>query len=262
VYIGRNCPYVDGASQSPWCNPYSVKKYGVDKCLELYEAKIRNDATLWNALDDLGGKTLGCWCVPDSRCHGEVLRRLFQEKKGDMSTSSETEAVVRTTDDSGAPNPFLSHSPNGRFELDLVHRYYADTDTLSVYFTKAAPGVIECTEVIAPGLVVDYDRDDRIVSVDFCAASKRMAIQLCESKKDVDVDGRPSVALALKWDHDPLNDELSVFLDGDVDVDEDEGRGRRRDGTLDERVVQEMTGSYTWKALHVKGASSNIRKRV
>jgi hypothetical protein len=79
VYIGRNMNfYVKGALASKWKNPFTVKKHGLDQCLVLYEKLIRE--TLYDDLEELDGKVLGCWCKP-SRCHGDVLLRLLEEKK-------------------------------------------------------------------------------------------------------------------------------------------------------------------------------------
>ena len=70
IYIGRALVYV-GAKQSKWHNPFNVKKYGRDECLRLYEAHLR-DSGLINEIEELRGKNLGCWCVPE-RCHGDIL---------------------------------------------------------------------------------------------------------------------------------------------------------------------------------------------
>lgn len=79
VYIGRNMSfYVKGADTSKWRNPFSVKKYGLDKCLELYEDHVRK-SHLYNELPELKGKILGCWCKPE-KCHGDVLIKLLNEK--------------------------------------------------------------------------------------------------------------------------------------------------------------------------------------
>lgn len=79
VYIGRNISvYVKGAIGSKWKNNFTVKKYGLDKCLELYEQHIRQ-SDLYNQLDELEGKVLGCWCKPN-KCHGDVLVKLLKEK--------------------------------------------------------------------------------------------------------------------------------------------------------------------------------------
>jgi hypothetical protein len=82
LYIGRAMPYVPGADRtSRWANPFSVERYGRARCLELFEAHVRaNRGGLWDALEDLEGKELGCWCHPEP-CHGDVLLRLLEEKK-------------------------------------------------------------------------------------------------------------------------------------------------------------------------------------
>lgn len=80
IYIGRNMSfYVKGAIGSKWANPFSVKKYGRNKCLELYESYINNNTDLYNSLDELKGKHLGCWCYPE-KCHGDILIKLYKNK--------------------------------------------------------------------------------------------------------------------------------------------------------------------------------------
>ena len=82
LYIARDMTFsVRGATGSKWGNPFSVKKYGLEECLKLYEEHIRGDKALWDALDELTGLSeLGCWCKPEM-CHGDVLLRLLSEKK-------------------------------------------------------------------------------------------------------------------------------------------------------------------------------------
>lgn len=68
VYIGR---------PSKWGNPFVVGKHGVrGECIALHGAdmrsRLRKDATLWAALDELRGLVLGCWCAPRP-CHGDLL---------------------------------------------------------------------------------------------------------------------------------------------------------------------------------------------
>lgn len=89
VYIGRNMSfYVDGAFQSKWANPFKVKKpnkvykkgkyYSLEESIVKYEAHIRNSPHLMDALPELKGKTLGCWCKPN-QCHGDILIKLVNE---------------------------------------------------------------------------------------------------------------------------------------------------------------------------------------
>ena len=77
LYIGRPSDGANGVEVSKWRNPYTVNKYGRERCLALYEQHIRDN--LMNDLAELEGKVLGCWCKPEP-CHGDVLIKLFKEK--------------------------------------------------------------------------------------------------------------------------------------------------------------------------------------
>ncbi len=80
VYIGRNMNfYVKGAVGSKWRNPFKAKKYTLEESLNLYENHIRN-SNLYDQLEELDGKILGCWCHPN-KCHGDVLCKLLKQKK-------------------------------------------------------------------------------------------------------------------------------------------------------------------------------------
>ena len=86
LYIGRDMSHhVEGALGSKWGNPYKVaknaSKKAVDRCLERYEDYIRRTPRLFNALMELEGKEMGCWCKPYP-CHGDVLIKLFKERQG------------------------------------------------------------------------------------------------------------------------------------------------------------------------------------
>ena len=67
VYIGRG---------SKWGNPFVIGKDGSrDEVIRLFASWIVGQSQLMEALPELRGKVLGCWCAP-RRCHGEVLERL------------------------------------------------------------------------------------------------------------------------------------------------------------------------------------------
>ncbi len=79
VYIGRDMSvYVPGTAKSKWYNPFSLKKYGLETCLMMFEDYIRGSA-LMKDLHELDGKVLGCWCHPN-KCHGDVLIKLRNEQ--------------------------------------------------------------------------------------------------------------------------------------------------------------------------------------
>ena len=83
VYVGRGrCPRTGAAGR--WGNPFSHRPSGHDviRVATREEAIERYRAWLWAQIEAgrvelaelvaLHGRTLGCWCAPES-CHGEVL---------------------------------------------------------------------------------------------------------------------------------------------------------------------------------------------
>ena len=83
-YIGRDMSHhVAGAVGSKWGNPFKAKKANknsLNRCLKRYEDYIRKNPDLFNAVGELEGKELGCWCKP-SPCHGDILIKLFKERQ-------------------------------------------------------------------------------------------------------------------------------------------------------------------------------------
>lgn len=81
VYIGR---------PSKWGNPYThlkdnhtLAEFVVstrEEAIAKYREYILGKPELLNDLHELEGKTLGCWCKPDS-CHGDVLLELLSKEK-------------------------------------------------------------------------------------------------------------------------------------------------------------------------------------
>jgi len=72
VYIGR---------PSKWGNPFKIGEHGDRKTvIEKYRLWILSNKKLFNDLDELDGKVLGCWCKPEP-CHGDVLVELLEWKK-------------------------------------------------------------------------------------------------------------------------------------------------------------------------------------
>lgn len=94
LYIGRRVRFHKiFTKDSKWGNRFY-------KDLEGYEQHIRED--LWDDLDELEGKRLGCWCITTSKlepveCHGQILMKLFKEKKENESPKLE---VIELTEDS------------------------------------------------------------------------------------------------------------------------------------------------------------------
>ena len=76
--------HIPGALGSKWGNRFTFKKGDEDslkQCLVRYENQIRKNPDLFNAVVELEGKEIGCWCKP-SPCHGDILIKLFKERQG------------------------------------------------------------------------------------------------------------------------------------------------------------------------------------
>lgn len=77
MYVGR---------PSKWGNPFShasgtLAQFRVstrEQAVFEYERWVKTQPELMEALPELQGKTLGCWCKP-KYCHGDVLARLAEE---------------------------------------------------------------------------------------------------------------------------------------------------------------------------------------
>lgn len=89
VYIGRDMAhYARGATGSKWGNPFTAKMYdGREERVRMYKEYVKtnqeireNGRTLYESLEELRGKVLGCWCHPE-RCHGHALVELLEERK-------------------------------------------------------------------------------------------------------------------------------------------------------------------------------------
>jgi hypothetical protein len=84
VYIGRRFARSGyDLPESPFHNPFSVKKYGREEAIRLYCEKLLSDPEpAARALAGLRGKTLACWCEHSEECHGDVLFRLLERHHG------------------------------------------------------------------------------------------------------------------------------------------------------------------------------------
>jgi hypothetical protein len=101
VYIGRGPGGRDMLSTAVgargWLgNPHSVDDYGRDGCIErfrkAFETRLERDAEFRTAVEDLHGKTLGCWCQSVDNdgpaCHGEVIAE-WADKLADGEVGSD-----------------------------------------------------------------------------------------------------------------------------------------------------------------------------
>ncbi|GBC00273.1 hypothetical protein RclHR1_00380041 [Rhizophagus clarus] len=91
---------------------------------------------------------------------------------------------------------------------DTVYRYYEDTDTLSIYLAKASSGVVRYCKEANDYILVSYDDDDKIVSVEIYGASELLCCHLFDTSETI--DNKPQLSLYPVCYED--RDELEVFL--------------------------------------------------
>jgi hypothetical protein len=86
VYIGRLMPRY-GLPGSKWHNPYKVGRDGTrEEVIAKYECHL-HDSGLIDAVHELRGRDLVCWCAPEP-CHGDVLLRLANAARSQLPLTS------------------------------------------------------------------------------------------------------------------------------------------------------------------------------
>lgn len=88
VYIGRRIHWVPATTQSKWANPFGVKRYTREGCIDMYKVYL-TDKGLIHDINELKGCVLGCWCHPEP-CHGHVLVSVLNSaKEADSGSKNE-----------------------------------------------------------------------------------------------------------------------------------------------------------------------------
>ena len=93
IYISKNLSKYykkESMPESMWTNPFhsGYRKGETEKDLVHFGEYVRNTPNLWESIETLGGKTLGCWCRKDKPCHADILIELFKEKMKPNTTTS------------------------------------------------------------------------------------------------------------------------------------------------------------------------------
>jgi hypothetical protein len=93
LYIGRaNVRY--HLPRSKWHNPFRIGPDGTrEQVLEKYRSYILGRPDLLAELNELRGRTLGCWCAPPGGltadeplvCHGQILASLVNRRLGERA---------------------------------------------------------------------------------------------------------------------------------------------------------------------------------
>jgi hypothetical protein len=89
LYVGRHMRiFIDKVrvfhvKGSKWGNPFSLKNYSLQECLKKYHDHLVHSGLI-SDLEELKGKTLGCWCDQQKcgdtiYCHAQLLVELLKE---------------------------------------------------------------------------------------------------------------------------------------------------------------------------------------
>lgn len=83
IFIGKgDNKRVFNYSGSIFGNPYKVSdELNIDECLKKFYEYIKNKKELYDKLELIKGKTIGCWCGINDKCHAKVLINLLKEKE-------------------------------------------------------------------------------------------------------------------------------------------------------------------------------------
>jgi hypothetical protein len=95
IYIGRDMTtYIRGATESEFCNPFSVKKYTLKECIELFIQHLETNRQLLDSIKPkLKGCTLGCFCKPQM-CHGDLLAKIADSELDPLECLQEIKNLV------------------------------------------------------------------------------------------------------------------------------------------------------------------------
>ena len=84
MYIGRGTGQL---KKSPWSNPFTVRRFGRSRALELYNNMVQKSACLKARLPELADKVLRCHCRPCDSCHADTLVQLYSQSSGSSTVS-------------------------------------------------------------------------------------------------------------------------------------------------------------------------------
>lgn len=91
IYIGR--PHPRFPQGSKWANPFKITgECDREEVIRQFEAWLPKQNKLMQALSELEGKVLGCWCkskTDPKPCHGDVLLKFLEIRRRNISQTPE-----------------------------------------------------------------------------------------------------------------------------------------------------------------------------
>lgn len=116
-----------------------------------------------------------------------------------------------------------------------------------MYFVKAVPGLIDNTEDAVPGLLVDYCKEQKLVSFDVRMASVRVRAHFWDTSTDV--EGSPYLCLQTKY-----SQEADTFTVSFVHT----PQHCTLMSTDDDRISIWVDNSGNWESIVIRQASKSL----
>ncbi len=80
IFIDKQIFFYGG---SEFANPFTVKQYGIDKCLVLYETHLnellKNPDIRKRFMQLADMEEIGCFCEPNAKCHRDIIIKHLKE---------------------------------------------------------------------------------------------------------------------------------------------------------------------------------------
>ena len=95
---------------------------------------------------------------------------------------------------------------------NTVYFYDEEVDIISLYFASKSAGYNHSEEALENKILVSYDNDEKIVSIDIFKASKNLSCHLNDFQ--VEIDNKPPLVLYPVYHK--FHDELRVYFHGSI----------------------------------------------
>lgn len=128
-----------------------------------------------------------------------------------------------------------------------MYEYFSDTDTLSIYLVNPTKGLIDNSDEVVPGLLVDYTADNKIVAMDIFDASNSTPAHFMDHAKIH--EGK--APFHLQEDYDAEQQHFVVTL-------LDNPPKSSYVATDDERIRVGVTNNGQWTSIKILHATESI----
>ncbi|PKY57791.1 hypothetical protein RhiirA4_429247 [Rhizophagus irregularis] len=95
---------------------------------------------------------------------------------------------------------------------DTIYRYDEEVDIFRMYFAKKSAGYSHSEEAIENKVLISYDNDGKIYSIDIFKASKNLSCHLYDTQ--IEIDNKPP--LVIYPIYHKFCDELRVYFHGSI----------------------------------------------